>query len=109
MKKFYIAIALTTLMTSVFAQTKSDPAATAVLSSVSEKFKTFSTVQAGFTYKVEDAKGKVISTKTGTVLMKGTKYRVTFGGNEIFSDGKTVWNYDKAAKEVTISNLDASS
>jgi outer membrane lipoprotein-sorting protein len=41
--------------------------------------------------------------------MKGTKYRVTFGGNEIFSDGKTVWNYDKAAKEVTISNLDASS
>jgi outer membrane lipoprotein-sorting protein len=40
--------------------------------------------------------------------MKGTKYRVSFSGQEIFCDGKTVWNYDKAANEVTISNLDAS-
>ena len=40
--------------------------------------------------------------------MKGTKYRVSFGGQEIFCDGKTVWNYDKAANEVTVSSLDAS-
>ena len=59
-------------------------------------------------YKVEDAKGKVMSTKTGTIWMKGTKYKVSFGGQEIFSDGTTVWNYDKSAKEVTISNVDAS-
>jgi outer membrane lipoprotein-sorting protein len=86
-----------------------DPDAKKVLDAVSSKFKTFKTVKAGFTYKVENAAGKALSTKSGSILMKGTKYRVSFGGQEIFSDGKTVWNYDKAANEVTISNLDASS
>ena len=41
--------------------------------------------------------------------MKGTKYRVSFSGQEIFCNGTTIWNYDKAANEVTISKLDASS
>jgi len=50
-----------------------------------------------------------MSTKTGTIWMKGTKYKVTFGGQEIYSNGATVWNYDKSAKEVTINNVDASS
>ncbi|TMI63541.1 MAG: outer membrane lipoprotein carrier protein LolA [Bacteroidetes bacterium] len=79
-----------------------------VLDGVSEKFKTFKTVNASFSYKVENAAGKNLSTKKGTVWMKGTKYRVSFSGQEIFCDGKTVWNYDKAANEVTISSLDAS-
>jgi len=91
----------------VTAQTN-DPAAKQVLDAVSAKFKTFSSVQAGFSYKVEDAKGKTMSTKTGTVWMKGNKYRVSFGGQEIFSDGTTVWNYDKSTNEVTINNVDAS-
>lgn len=42
-------------------------------------------------------------------MLKGTKYRVSFSGQEIFCNGTTVWNYDKAANEVTISKLDASS
>jgi outer membrane lipoprotein carrier protein len=91
----------------VFAQTN-DPAAKAVLDAVSAKFKTFTSVQASFNYKVEDVKGKVMSTKTGTIWMKGNRYKVIFGGQEIFSDGKTVWSYDKSAKEVTISTIDAS-
>ncbi len=112
MKKFYITFFVTMLGLSVFAQTKntkSDPEAITILNTVSTKFKTFSTVQASFAYNVEDAKGKVMSAKKGTVLMKGTKYRVSFGGQEIFSDGKTVWSYDKSANEVTVNNLDASS
>lgn len=87
---------------------KNDPEAKKVLDAVSARFKSFKSVQASFAYKVEDAKGKVQSSKTGTVLMKGTKYKVNFGGQEIFCDGKTVWNYDKSAKEVTINNMDAS-
>jgi len=87
---------------------KNDPAAKQILDGVSAKFKTFSSVQAGFSYKVEDAKGKTMSSKTGTVWMKGNKYRVSFGGQEIFSDGKTVWNYDKSTNEVTINDVDES-
>jgi len=87
---------------------KNDPAAKQILDGVSAKFKTFSSVQAGFSYKVEDANGKTMSSKKGTVWMKGNKYRVSFGGQEIFSDGKTVWNYDKSTNEVTINDVDAS-
>lgn len=96
------------LMAGAVAGQKNDPEAKKILDAVSTKFKTFTSVQAGFTYKVENASGKALSTKTGTLLMKGTKYKVSFGGQEIFCDGKTVWNYDKNSNEVTISNLDAS-
>jgi outer membrane lipoprotein carrier protein len=113
MRTFYIAMALVVSGLTANAQSnpkeaKNDPEAKKVLDAVSTKFKTFSSVQAGFSYKVENASGKALSSKTGTILMKGTKYKVSFGGNEIFSDGKTVWNYDKSSNEVTISNLDAS-
>ncbi len=107
MRTLYLVMALLISGSVVIAQTN-DPAAKKVLDAVSAKFKTFSSVQAGFSYKVEDAKGKAISTKTGTVWMKGNKYRVSFGGQEIFSDGTTVWNYDKSTNEVTINNVDAS-
>jgi outer membrane lipoprotein carrier protein len=107
MRKTFIITVLLLSGLSLLAQSN-DPTAKKVLDDVSAKFKTYKTVQAGFTYKVEDANGKVMSTKTGTIWMKGTKYKVSFGGQEIFSDGKTVWNYDKSAKEVTINNVDAS-
>jgi chaperone LolA len=107
-RKMFVAAALSGLVLSVFGQAKNDPAAKAILDAVSAKFKTFTSVQAGFIYKVEDAKGKAMSAKTGTIWMKGTKYKVSFGGQEIFSDGKTVWNYDKSSNEVTISTIDAS-
>jgi len=107
MRNLYLVLALLISGSVVVAQAN-DPAAKQVLDAVSAKFKTFSSVQAGFSYKVEDAKGKTISTKTGTVWMKGNKYRVSFGGQEIFSDGNTVWNYDKSTNEVTINNVDAS-
>ena len=106
MRKLYLAMVLC-ISGSVLAQ-KNDPAAKEILDAVSAKFKTFSSVKAGFSYKVEDAKGKTMSSKNGTVWMKGNKYRVSFGGQEIFSDGKTVWNYDKNANEVTINDVDVS-
>nr|WP_214447258.1 outer membrane lipoprotein carrier protein LolA [Flavihumibacter rivuli] len=87
---------------------QSDPAAKAVLDGVSAKFKTFSAVQSSFTLQVEDGKGKVQGVKKGTVYMKGTKYRVSITGQEIFCDGKNIWTYDKAANEVTITKFDPS-
>jgi outer membrane lipoprotein carrier protein len=113
MKKAIIVLLLAVLQSSLLlAQsktiTRNDPEAKKILDAVSAKFKSFSTVQAGFTYKVENAAGKVLSTKTGTIIMKGTKYRLNFSGQEIICNGVTVWNVDKAANEVTISTLDAS-
>ena len=88
--------------------TKNDPDAKKILDGVSAKFRTFKSPQASFTYSVENAQGKVLSTKKGTVSMRGNKYHVSMNGLEIYSDGKTSWSYDKSANEVTVNGTDGS-
>ena len=107
---FFLAIALIGSSVIGFSQASTptnDPAAKKILDGVSAKFKSFKTVVANFTYKVENAVGKTLSTKKGTVTMKGAKYRLSFGEQEIWCDGKTVWSYDKSANEVTVNKADA--
>ena len=112
MKKFILLLSgVLAIGISGFAQgnnATSDPAAKKVLDAVSAKFKTFKGVQSSFSYKVEDGKGKVQGSEKGTVYMKGPKYRVDIGGRSIFCDGKNIWTYEKAANEVTITQLDPS-
>ena len=114
MKKFFPVFLISLLSTVIaLAQApkgmgKSDAEAKKILDAVSTKFKTYKTVKAAFTLKVENAQGKAQGTKSGTVQMKGTKYRVSITGQEIISDGKTVWTYDKSANEVQVSTLDNS-
>jgi len=86
-----------------------DPAAKKILDGVSAKFKTYKAVQAVFTLKIEDGKGKLQGTQKGTVYMKGNKYRATLTGKdskEFFSDGANTWTYDKSSNEVTITKVD---
>lgn len=108
MKKIYTLLLLTGCVPIIMAQNavKNDPDAKKVLDGVSAKFRTFKTAKATFTYKVENAAGKALSTKNGSVYMKGTKYRVLIVGQEIFCDGSNIWTYDKSANEVTITKFD---
>lgn len=111
MRKLSLFAAFLIVISNVFSQggsPQNDPAAKKILDAVSAKFKTYSAVLANFTLKIEDAKGKVQGSKTGTVSMKGEKYKINIPGQEIYCDGKNVWTYDKAANEVTISQLDPS-
>ncbi len=86
---------------------KNDPDAKKVLDGLSAKLKSFKAIQSGFTLKVEDAKGKLQGSKSGVIYIKGTRYHITVaGGQEIYSDGKDVWTYDKSSNEVTITKSD---
>jgi outer membrane lipoprotein carrier protein len=107
MKKIYLLVALVVPFVSGFAQ-GNDPAAKEILDGVSNRFKTFKAVHATFTLQIEDAKGKSEGIKKGSVDMKDQKYHVSITGQEIFSDGKNIWTYDKGANEVTITQVDAS-
>jgi outer membrane lipoprotein carrier protein len=109
MKKFFTLLMMGSVVMAVHAQTKNDPEAKKILDAVSAKFKTYKSPQASFTYQVENAQGKALSTKKGTVTMKGNKYKVNMDGMEIYSDGKTVWNYDRSANEVTVNSVDGGS
>ncbi|HEY1112700.1 MAG TPA: outer membrane lipoprotein carrier protein LolA [Chitinophagaceae bacterium] len=106
MKRFFTLFLAASTALLATAQTKSDPEAKKVLDAVSAKFRTYKAPQATFTYTVENAQGKALSTQKGTVTMKGSKYRVAIPGMDIYSDGRTNWNYDKNANEVTIKEVD---
>ncbi|MEQ1799987.1 MAG: outer membrane lipoprotein carrier protein LolA [Lacibacter sp.] len=113
MKKIVSLAVVMILAVISFAQPKnmgqSDPDAKKILDAVSAKFKTFKAVQALFSFKNEDGKGKVLGIKKGSLFMKGNKYRVSItGGQDIYCDGVNIWTYDKAANEVTISKYDPS-
>jgi outer membrane lipoprotein carrier protein len=109
MIKFYLLVSII-VSNSLFCQSQSnDPAAKKILDAVSQKFKTYSSVQANFVLKVEDGNGKLQGTQKGSVFMKGVKYRVVTAGKEskeIICDGTTTWNYDKATNEVTITKVE---
>src|SRR5687767_7505734 len=101
MKKIYTLLVLATTVLFAGAQTsknptQSDPDAKKILDAVSAKFRTFKSPQASFAYSVENAQGKVLSTKKGTVTMKGNRFRVSMPGMEIYSDGRTSWNFDRS-------------
>jgi Outer membrane lipoprotein-sorting protein len=107
MKRTFLVICTIVIASLSYGQ-GSDPAAKKLLDAVSDKFKSFKSVQANFSLRNEDSKGNVLGTKKGTVNMKGNRYRVSVTGQEIFCDGSNVWTYDKAANEVTITKLDPS-
>jgi outer membrane lipoprotein carrier protein len=85
---------------------KNDPDAKKILDQVSAKIKSFKSVQATFTLSIEDSKGKSQGVKKGTFYQKGSQYHISITGQEIFSDGKTSWSYDKSTNEVTITKVD---
>jgi len=84
----------------------SDPDAKAILDKVSAKFRSFTSVQARFAFRAEDAAGKTRENRSGTVLMKGNRYRISAGGDEMICDGSTLWNYSHEINEVQITRAD---
>ncbi|WP_343702213.1 outer membrane lipoprotein carrier protein LolA [Chitinophaga sp.] len=87
---------------------QSDPKAKAVLDNVSKKFKSLKSVIANFILKIEGANNSLTDSKKGAVYLKGAKYKVVMGDQEIISDNKTSWTYAKDVNEVTINNVDQS-
>ena len=85
---------------------KNDPDAKKVLDQLSTKMKSFKSIQADFTLRIENAAGKVEGSKKGIVYLKGTQYHISITGQEIFCDGKNSWTYDKSTNEVTINKVD---
>jgi outer membrane lipoprotein-sorting protein len=86
---------------------QNDPNAKKVLDAVSAKVKSFKGVSANFTIKSFSSKGKDNGAKTGTIAIKGQKYQLKQGKNEIICDGVNIYNFD-GNKTITKSLLEES-
>src|SRR6185312_10402533 len=103
MKKI-LSICVVALSLAASANAQTDTKAKAVLDAATKKVNSLKSFKADFALKLAAKGGKVNETKKGAVAMKGPKYHVVLGGQEIICDNKTMWTYNKDAKEVQVSN-----
>lgn len=86
-----------------------DPKAKAILDDVSKTTKAYKTISADVVFTIMDkTKKPVDKPQNWKVQVKGQKFKLEIPGTVIVCDGKTLWNYNKDAKEVTIKNFDPS-
>jgi outer membrane lipoprotein carrier protein len=103
MKKLLLILIAGAITISSFAQ--NDKKAAAILDEVSAKTKAYKTIKIDFTYAMDNVKEKIHDKFKGTLISKGDKYKLTAAGQDVISDGKTMWTYLKDAKEVQINNV----
>jgi outer membrane lipoprotein carrier protein len=102
MKKIIISVFAIMIALNLNAQDK----AKAILDAVSLQTKSYTSIEIAFSYVMENKTKKIKETKIGTASMKGDKFWLDFSGQQIMSDGKTVWTYIKDNNEVQINNND---
>lgn len=101
MKKIIGLIAVLFIVIQAFAQ--QDPKAKTLLDALSAKTKSYSTIRAQFSIALENMKDNVKEEFSGSILMKGEKYRLSAMGSETYFNGKTIWTYLEEVGEVYIS------
>ncbi|MEM9052125.1 MAG: LolA-like putative outer membrane lipoprotein chaperone, partial [Bacteroidota bacterium] len=87
------------ITTEAYAQ---DAKAKAILDELSDKTRKYSTITSEFTFTLEDKAADVTQEQAGSLKMKGKKYYIVLGDNQIYSDGDTRWTYSEEMNEVYI-------
>jgi outer membrane lipoprotein-sorting protein len=110
MTKKILAVVLSTAM--VFATfsllTAQDQTANSILSSVSRTYKSYKSIKAGFQVSIDNQQSTNKISQSGTLYVKGKKFRIDMKGQEIYCDGSKMWTYFKDENEVQISKYDPS-
>jgi len=87
-------------------QAQKEEKAREILEKVSAKTKSYTTVKIKFKYIMDNRAENMKDTTKGTIYLKGDKFKLFFKGNEIFSDGTTMWTHQVDAGEITINDVD---
>ena len=116
MKKILLYCLITGLaINAAFAQKDVD--AKKILNQLSAKYRSYDVVKADFTFTYEDKQAGTKDSQSGTMVSrsKSNKFRVSIYSpdnttleQEIISDGKNQWTYNKKDKEVELSQIDNS-
>ncbi|GAB3505145.1 hypothetical protein GCM10027341_36300 [Spirosoma knui] len=97
-------LSLAMIMT-VPAVAQKDKRAQTILDAMSKKYKALKSYQASFTYA--SVGGGAKDSYKGDLTVKDNKFRLLLGGQEVFTDGKTMSTYIKESNEVNVQDYDA--
>lgn len=84
-----------------------DKKAESLLEKVSKHYRSLPSLSADFRLDLKDGGGQKLGSYTGTISIKGNKYRIETDQQTIISNGQTVWTYMPANREVQISDAAA--
>jgi outer membrane lipoprotein-sorting protein len=101
---FLISLVLLSFTIKGIAQT--DAKANAILDALSAKLDALETMKFEFSYTMANTAENINETKTGSIYIKGDKYRLYIAEQVIISDGQTIWTILKEDKEVQINSVD---
>jgi len=83
-----------------------DPEAELILESMSKKYKSKSAFMSTFQQILINEVSTIDESISGTVYVKGDKYKLEIAGQIIFNDGQDLWSYSEEIMEVTVSTYD---
>jgi outer membrane lipoprotein-sorting protein len=115
-KSILFSCLILTAASQAFAQ--KDTEAKKILNQVSQKYKSYDVVKSDFTFTLDNPQAGIKETQTGALIAKSkaNKFKVVLyskgGGKvvaqEIISDGKTQWTYNRKDNEVQVNEVDHS-
>lgn len=85
------------------AMAQKDKRAQTILDAMSKKYQALKSYQASFAYSGAGGGAK------GDLTVKNDKFRLLLGGQEVFTDGKTMSTYIKESNELNVQDYDAGS
>ncbi len=83
-----------------------DKQALEVLDNLSQKYKKMNGFNASFEYILDNQDEDLNEALSGTILVKGKKYKLDMGSQIIYNDNQSVWTYIPDAEEVNVSEYD---
>lgn len=106
MKRYLFLIALLAITFGGYAQ--QDAKAKEILEKVTKTTQAHKSIDARFSFEMNNKTENIQEKNVGTIILKGKKYKLNIPqmGLQITCDGKTIWTYMVNSNEVTISNLD---
>lgn len=84
-----------------------DPKAKVLLDAVSKTYRSFSSIEADIALTTTNPAQNKTTTQNGYVYLKGEKYKMVMGKQEVFCDKQSVWTYLKDINEVQINDYEA--
>jgi len=88
---------------SVFAQTKD---ANQILNELSQTTNSYKNIKVTFAYTMTNEEADINETTNGTLIVAGEKYHLNIAGQEVISDGTTLWTYLVDSEEVQVNEVD---
>lgn len=107
MKRFFSLFSLCLLLCASLSVTaQQDPEAGKLLDNLTKKYKSLNSFSAKYTYTLKDLQSQSDEAVSGSITVKGDKFRLKMAQQEIYNDETTIWTFMQDVNEVTISNYE---